>query len=202
MSDPDDHPAHTALRDAASEILTPHGLVLEEIVVAGPRTRPEVRLVVDLPEDSLGSADLDTVTTASRELSARIDADDSLLGPDPVVLEITTPGVERELTAARHFRRSRGRLLDLTVADDTRYRARLLGLTAGDVLLLRQEPGRDDRGRPRRRPAGTPERLEIPRADIVSARVEIEFDPPADLAQLIADAESTASDPTATTKES
>lgn len=202
MSDPDDHPDHTALRDAATEVLTPHGLVLEEIVVAGTRTRPEVRLVVDLPEDSLGSADLDTVTTASRELSARIDADDSLLGPDPAVLEITTPGAERELTAARHFRRSRGHLLTLTVADGTRYRARLLGLTSGDVLLLRQEPGRDDRGRPRRRPAGTPERLQIPRVDVVSARVEIEFDPPADLAQLIADAENTAPDPTAATKES
>ncbi|GAA1488564.1 ribosome maturation factor RimP [Brachybacterium sacelli] len=193
MSDLDGPEDHTALREAAAGILAPHDLVLEEIVVAGPRTRPEVRLIVDLPEDRLGSADLDTVTTASRELGALIDADDSLLGPDPVVFEVTTPGVERELTAARHFRRSRGRLLTLRVAEGTQYRARLLGVTAGDVLLLRQEPGRDDRGRPRRLPAGTAEHLEIPRAEVDSARVEIEFDPPDDLAQLIADADHTAS---------
>ncbi|WP_193104195.1 ribosome maturation factor RimP [Brachybacterium sp. FME24] len=191
MSDLDGQMAHTALREAATRILAVHDLVLEDIVVKGPRSMPEVRLIVDLPEDQLGSADLDAVATASRELSDVVDADDTLLGPDPVVLEITTPGVDRELTAPRHFRRSRGRLLTLTI-DDVPYRARLLAVTAADVLLLRQEPGRDDRGRPRRRPDGTPERLEIPVADVTSARVEVEFDPPADIAQLIADADPTA----------
>ncbi|MGO1977997.1 ribosome maturation factor RimP [Brachybacterium tyrofermentans] len=193
MSDLDGQTAHTALREAASQVLDNHDLVLEEIVVTGPRSMPEVRLIVDLPEDQLGSADLDAVAIASRELSDLIDADDSLLGPDPVVLEITTPGVDRELTAVRHFRRSRGRLLSLTV-DGTLYRARLLAVTAGDVLILRQEPGRDDRGRPLRMPQGTSERLDIPVAEVSTAQVQVEFDPPADLAQLIADADA---DPTA-----
>lgn len=192
MSDLDGQTAHTALREAASQVLENHDLVLEEIVVTGPRSMPEVRLIVDLPEDHLGSADLDTVAIASRELSDLIDADDALLGSDPVVLEITTPGVDRELTAVRHFRRSRGRLLSLT-ADGTQYRARLLAVTAGDVLILRQEPGRDDRGRPLRMPRGTSERLELPVAEVSAAQVQVEFDPPTDLAQLLADADPTAS---------
>lgn len=192
MSDLDGQTAHTALREAASRVLESHDLVLEEIVVTGPRSMPEVRLIVDLPEDQLGSADLDAVATASRELSELIDADDSLLGPDPVVLEFSTPGVDRELTAVRHFRRSRGRLLTLT-AEGTQYRARLLAVTAGDVLILRQEPGRDDRGRPLRMPQGTIERLELPVAEVSDAHVQVEFDPPADLAQLIADADPAAS---------
>ena len=104
---------HTDLREAAAAVLDAHGLVLEEVEVGREGGMPRLRLVVDLPEDELGSADLDTVAEASRELSARIDADDSLLGPEPVLLELTTPGVERALTAPRHFRRSRGRLLAL-----------------------------------------------------------------------------------------
>ena len=98
MSDLDGQSAHTALRDAAVRILAAHDLVLEEIVVTGPRSMPEVRVIVDRPEDQLGSADLDVVATASRELSALVDEDDDLLGPDPVVLEVTTPGVDRQLT--------------------------------------------------------------------------------------------------------
>ncbi|MDN6401080.1 MAG: hypothetical protein L0K01_11620 [Brachybacterium sp.] len=130
---------------------------------------------------------------ASRALSAAVDADDAVLGSTPVLLEVTTPGVDRELTQPRHFRRSRGRLLALTVADGTRHRARLLAVP-GEDLHLRQEPGRDARGRP--------DRPVIPIADVATARVEVEFDPPADLAQLLADAETTAADRSAAQKES
>ena len=191
----------TILREKAAAVLTPHGLVLEDVEIRRGGGMPQVRLIVDLPEDQLGSADLDTVAVASRELSELVDEDDSLLGAEPVLLEVTTPGADRPLTAPRHFRRSRGRLLTLSTADGTTYRARLLGLD-GDLLRLRQEPGRDDRGRPLRRPAGTAERIELPLADIATAHVEIEFDPPADLAQLLADAEGAATDHTSPPKES
>ena len=178
----------TDLREAAAEVLDAHGLVLEEVELGRESGLPRLRLVVDLPEDQLGSADLDTVAEASRELSARIDADDSLLGPEPVLLELTTPGLERALTAPRHFRRSRGRLLLVRTAAGTAHRARLRA-GPGETLRLRQEPGRDERGRPRKLPAGTSEHLELPLAEIASARVEVEFDPPEDLAQLLAEAE-------------
>lgn len=181
---------HGPLRETATRVLDAHGLVLEDVEVRRGGGPPQVRLIVDLPEDQLGSADLDTVAEASRELSQQVDADDALLGPDPVLLEVTTPGAERALTAPRHFRRSRGRLLALTTADGTAYRARLLAVD-GERLRLRQEPGRDDRGRPRKRPAGTTEHLELPLAEITDARIEVEFDPPEDLEQLLADAGTT-----------
>ena len=65
----------TVLREAAAAVLDAHGLVLEEVELGREGGMPRLRLVVDLPEDELGSADLDTVAEASRELSARIDAD-------------------------------------------------------------------------------------------------------------------------------
>lgn len=185
--------SHPALVAAAQKELAEHGLVLEEIVARGRGGTAEVRLVVDLPEDRTGTPDLDTVAEAARALNALVDADDSLLGPDPVLLEVTTPGVERPLTALHHFRRARGRLLRVTVADGSEYRARLLAVSDDENLCFRLEPGTDDRGRPRRLPKGTPERVTIPRAEVVSARMEVEFDPPADLEQLLASA---STDPT------
>lgn len=196
---------HTALRQAATEVLERFDLVLEDLVVRPRSGTTQVRLVVDLPEDRTGSADLDTVAEASTALSELIDADDSLIGSGPSVLEVTTPGVDRALTTARHFRRARGRLVLLRTADGTEHRARVLavreqssasapssGTAEGEpVIALRPEPGTDDRGRPRRLPAGTPAQLLIPLAEVASARVQIEFDPPADLDQLIAEADTT-----------
>ena len=176
----------TILRETATEVLASHGLVLEEVEIRRGGGTPQVRLVVDLPEDQLGSADLDTVAEASRALSEAVDADDAVLGSAPVLLEVTTPGVDRELTAPRHFRRARGRLLSLTTEEGTTLRARVLAVD-GEELALRQEPGRDDRGRPLKLPAGTTERLRLPLAEVARARVEVEFDPPADLEELLAE---------------
>lgn len=181
--------AHPALQEAARSVLSQHDLVLEELVVRPRPGGPEVSLVVDLPEDRLGSADLDAVAAATTDLNAVIDADDSLLGPDPAVLEVTTPGVDRPLTAARHFRRARGRLLVLSRHDGEVHRARMLAVREDGTLVLRPEPGRDEKGRPVKLPKGTPDRLEISVDDVEHARVEVEFDPPEDLEALIAEAE-------------
>ncbi|MCW1805200.1 ribosome maturation factor RimP [Brachybacterium squillarum] len=189
MSTLDPYPA---LREAAERLLADHDLVLEDIEVRPRSGMPEIRIVVDLPEDRSGSVDLDAVALVSRELSALVDEDDALLGPDPALLEVTTPGVDRPLTAARHFRRARGRLVELRTVQGEEHRARILAVTEAEAVLLRPEAGRDDRGRPRKLPAGTPDRLEIPVADVESARVQIEFDPPADLEQLLAEAGHTA----------
>jgi ribosome maturation factor RimP len=187
MSDTDAHPA---LRDAAARILDQHGLELEEITVHRRSGTTEARLVVDLPEDQLGSADLDTVSAAATALNELIDADESLLGPGPSLLEVTTAGVDRPLTTPRHFRRSRGRLLAITTEGGQQHRARLLAVE-DELLHLRQEPGRDDRGRPVRLPKGTPERFELSIGEVAAAVVQVEFDPPADLEQLLAGTDTT-----------
>lgn len=185
--------SHAALREAATRVLAEHDLVLEELVVRRESGATRARLVVDLPEDRTGSADLDTVAEASSALSALSDADDSLLGAGPTVLELSTPGAERELTEARHFRRARGRLVLLRTREGAEHRARIIAVTPSAEVVLRPEAGRDDRGRPLKLPKGTPDRITIPVPEIETARVQIEFDPPADLEQLLAQADPTAS---------
>ncbi|MFC0676148.1 ribosome maturation factor RimP [Brachybacterium hainanense] len=161
-----------------SSILAGHELVLEELAMRRRGGALEIRVVVDLPEDRIGSADLDTVAEASREISELLDADESLIGPGPSVLEVTTPGAERPLTEPRHFRRARTRLIRLVRTDGTELLARLEDVD-GDVLRLRPQRPLDSRGRPQRLPEGTPEVLDLPIADVERARVEIEFSAPA-----------------------
>ncbi|PWH07049.1 ribosome assembly cofactor RimP [Brachybacterium endophyticum] len=173
-----------ALRRAAEEVLSRHDLVVEGLDVRERQGTREVTLVVDLPEQRAGSVDLDTVADASRELSELLDGDESLLGAGASVLEVTTPGVDRPLTEPRHFRRSRGRVLALDLRDGSSVRARLLEVREDDSLALRPEAGVDDRGRPRKLPKGTPATLELPFDEVDKGTVEIEFNPPADLAEL------------------
>lgn len=176
---------HAELRGRAASILSDFDLVLEELTVRPRSGTTEIRLVVDLPADRTGSADLDTVADASRAVSALLDEDDSLTAPGPTMLEITTPGAERELTEPHHFHRARGRLLRLVTADGaelaegTELIARLDDVDEHDVLHLSPQRPVDDRGRRQRLPAGVPEQLELPMAQVRTARAELEFSPPA-----------------------
>lgn len=88
------------------------GLVLEDVQVSTVGRRRLVRVVVDLPDDEIGSVDLDRVADVSRAVGAQLDETD-VLGTGPYALEVTTPGVDRPLTEQRHFRRARTRLVRL-----------------------------------------------------------------------------------------
>lgn len=162
----------------AREIAAAHGLVLESLVVRPQQGGLTADVIVDLPEDQLGSADIDTIAEVSRELSARIDADDSLLGPGPSVLDVGTPGAERRLTELRHWKRARTRLVLARLADGPELRLRVREVGDDGMLRLIPERDVDDRGRRIALPKGTPDVLEVPWTDVASARVLLEFTAP------------------------
>lgn len=154
------------------------GLVCEQVDVRSRGGHRTVTVTVDLPEDETGSADLDTVAEASRRVSELLDTRDDLLGSAPYELEVTTPGAERTLTAPRHFRRARGRLLSVRTTDDRELTARLLDVTADGELVLRPQ---DPLGtKPRARSARPVEPVHLPLGDVASARVLLDFSAAAD----------------------
>lgn len=171
-------PRAHALEPHAREIAAAHGLVVESISVRPQQGGLTAEVIVDLPDDQIGSADLDTITDVSRELSARIDADDSLLGPGPSVLDVGTPGAERRLTELRHWKRARTRLVLARLADGPELRVRVREARDDGTLRLVPERDVDDRGRRIALPKGTPDVLELPWTDVASARVLIEFTVP------------------------
>ncbi len=148
------------LRLLAPELAT-HGFDLEDVVITRAGSRSVLRVVVDRDE----GIDLDAVAVASRLVSAALDAVDGD-GPvsGPYVLEVSSPGVDRPLVAARHWRRARGRLVSVRTRDGRQLlgRVRTSGPESVDLTM-------DDHNGP----AGAVTRISF--ADVVRAEVQVEF---------------------------
>jgi ribosome maturation factor RimP len=97
------------------------GLDLEDVVVTQAGKRRQLRVVVD--QD--GGISLDTVAAVSTAVAAQLDDSDAM-GGSPYVLEVTSPGVDRPLTAPRHWRRNRTRLVKVATAEATALEGRLV----------------------------------------------------------------------------
>jgi ribosome maturation factor RimP len=105
------------------------GFELADVVIEA-RTRP-ARIVVIADGDE--SPDLEAIAALSRSSSELLD---KLEDSDPYVLEVTTPGVDRPLKTERHYRRARGRKVELELSDGTQLTGRLGELAAGVVPLV------------------------------------------------------------------
>jgi ribosome maturation factor RimP len=127
--------SNTSTREALLTLMRPvvesDGVDLEDIEVIAAGKRRLVRLLVDRD----GGLDLDAVTRVSRAASAALDAADAAdgvggaggpLGRAPYVLEVSSPGVERPLTAPRHWRRARARLVLAELVDGTSVTGRVV----------------------------------------------------------------------------
>jgi ribosome maturation factor RimP len=136
------------------------GYEIEDVVIDA-RTRPPRIMVI---ADGDKALDLDTIATLSRSASALLDDLDDV--SDRYVLEVSSPGVDRPLTGEKHFRRARGRKVDVVLSDGSRLTGRV-GRTHDHAVGLVVRDGRDFRVR------------EIPLADIAKAVVQVEFSPPA-----------------------
>ncbi|WOC14462.1 ribosome maturation factor RimP [Gordonia sp. MP11Mi] len=114
-------------------ILTAAGYDLEDIAVLTPPGRRDIRVVVDRD----GGADLDALAELSRELDTALDEAD-LMGAQPYDLEVTTPGIGRPLTLARHWRRNVGRSvkLDYTLDGKTVSLTARIGRIDGDTVAV------------------------------------------------------------------
>jgi ribosome maturation factor RimP len=153
--------------------VTAAGYDLEELVVRPAGQRSVVRVVVDRDE----GVSLDDVAELSRALSELLDAQDEALGRSPYVLEVTSPGVDRPLTAPRHWRRNVGRLVSVAVGPEggrAQLTARVLRVEEGGVVLA-VETGGTKKGQ-LRKAAG--ERT-VGWAELGEARVQVEFTRPA-----------------------
>ena len=105
---------------------------LEDVSVTSAGRRSLVRVIVDAD----GGVDLDAIADVSRAVSDALD-DDAPGGAafaGPSVLEVSSPGVDRPLTEARHWRRAEGRLVQVSVADRT-VTGRIMGCDDGGVSL-------------------------------------------------------------------
>jgi ribosome maturation factor RimP len=135
------------------------GFEIEDVVIDA-RTRPPRIMVI---ADGDNGLDLDTAATLSRSASALLDGLDTI--QDQYVLEVSSPGVDRPLTSVKHFRRARGRKVDVVLSDGSTLTGRV-GETGDASVALVVRAGRDWAVR------------DISLGDIVKAVVQVEFSPP------------------------
>jgi len=100
------------LAAVVAPVVAAAGYELESVEVTPAGRRRVVRVVVDAD----GGVSLDGVAEVSRAVSAALDDQESVVGKAPYVLEVSSPGVGRPLTAPRHWRRATGRLVRVPVA--------------------------------------------------------------------------------------
>lgn len=136
------------------------GYEIDQVVVDAAARPARITVVAD--GDS--GLDLDSLATLSKTASELLDQLDRP-GDTPYVLEVTSPGVDRPLAEEKHFRRARGRKVELTLADDSQLTGRI-GHTDAEAVEVVVRAGRDFAVR----------RIDL--ADIVKAVVQVEFSPP------------------------
>ncbi|MFV0425636.1 MAG: ribosome maturation factor RimP [Beutenbergiaceae bacterium] len=136
------------------------GLYLEEVTVTGPVKQPVVQVVVDLP-DGPGGVDSDQLAEVSRLVSHVLDEADQA-PPGAYLLEVSTPGIQRPLTQARHFRRAQGRLVRLDTNSGP-MAGRVVGVDAEQLVLDVEHP------------RGEATRTQVRLADITVGRIEVEL---------------------------
>ena len=125
------------LHEALSRLLEPAaaeaGVDLEDVEVRTAGRRRLVRVLVDAD----GGVDLDRVALVSTRISEVLDREPAsgLLGQAPYVLEVSSPGVDRPLTAPRHWRRAHARLVQVTLTDGAEITGRITASDDSSVTL-------------------------------------------------------------------
>ncbi len=139
------------------------GYEIEDVLIDAGTRPPRITVIADGDE----GLDLDSIAALSRSASELLDSVDSPQSGAEYVLEVTSPGVDRPLTTEKHYRRARGRKVELTLSDGSELIGRLGETRDGTVRLVVREGSKANYSV-----------RELPLDGIAKAVVQVEFSPP------------------------
>ncbi len=147
------------LTELVTPILAWHGLELDELDIKPMGKRSLLRITVDGDGPEGKGPLLDDISAAASQVSAALDVSDAV-GANPFTLEVSSRGVSKPLTEAKHFRRNTGRLVSVRTGEHEIV-GRIVSVTQDEVVL-------DVKGK------------QVSRAltDITKAVVQVEMNPP------------------------
>ncbi len=147
----------TAVRDILEPIVVQHGIELEDVKISNESGRWILRVTIDC-EDGVT---VQHCTTVSRELSVHLDVEDII--PVQYNLEVTSPGLTRQLKDEKDFVRFIGRTVKIKtyrkVSGRKKSRGTLQGYDGG-LVRINIDDGIT---------------LDVPIEDISSARLDFDF---------------------------
>lgn len=95
----------------AADVAEAHGVELVNVDIAGTKRDAVLRIYIDKE----GGVTLDDCSAVSREVETVLDAEDPI--PSRYVLEVSSPGIERELYSLSDFAKFAGRLIKVKTRD-------------------------------------------------------------------------------------
>jgi ribosome maturation factor RimP len=156
-----------SLSEKITELVQPvvekAGFFLEDVHVVSPGKHRIITCIVD----GQTPLNLDQVTSVSRDISELLDAA-SFLDETAFTLEVTSPGVDRPLTLARHWQKNLNRLVKVVKLDGSVVNGRITSIEESHALLTEDIKGKS-------------KEHTVEFADIKRATVEIEFNRKGDL---------------------
>ena len=135
------------------------GYEIEDVIIDTAVRPPRITVIADGDKP----LDLDSIAELSRSASEALDRIDT----PPYMLEVTSPGVDRPLITEKHYRRARGRKVELTLSDGSQLTGRLGEIRGGTVRLVVREGAKANFSI-----------RELPLEGITKAVVQVEFSPP------------------------
>jgi len=139
------------IEEAVGPVVDDHGLELVDIEWRGLRPRGVLRLYVD----KTGGVGIGECERLSRELGDVLDAAAVIEGAYD--LEVSSPGLDRQLKKEREYRWAVGKQIRCWLAGGAEFHGRLAEVTPERLVLDRNG-----------------ERTELGRADVTKARLEAE----------------------------
>jgi ribosome maturation factor RimP len=142
----------------AESLAEQHGVRVYDVEIVGNARNPFVRVYLDTEH----GVSLDECAKFSRSLSALIDVEDPM--PTAFVLEVSSPGLDRQLKKLKHYEQSRGKLAKVVLKNKSAdgqnvFVGRIMDVQ-GDLVTLTTGDGQN---------------LLIPFDTISRARLEIEL---------------------------
>jgi ribosome maturation factor RimP len=150
------------LQTLLEPVVAAAGYDLEAVRVSQVARRRRVEVTVDGDQ----GVSLDAVSELTRVVSDVLDGPEGaeVMGEQPYLLEVSSPGTDRPLTLPKHWRRAKGRLVRSVLKNGGDLTGRVLDSDDESVLL--EVPGKKK---------GQTEQRRLAFADVAKARVEIEF---------------------------
>jgi ribosome maturation factor RimP len=139
------------IEEALQPVLRDHGLTLVDLEWRGHRPRGVLKVFVDKP----GGVRVEDCQRASRELGDVLDA--AGLVQEAYDLEVSSPGLDRQLRKDRELRWAVGKRVRCWLAGGEEHHGRLVDVADG-VLTLDRDGAR----------------VELPRGRVTKARLDVE----------------------------
>jgi len=104
-----------------------------------------LRVTIDTPPGSEGGVTLESIALATRLISRELDHEDPM--PGHYTLEVSSPGLERQLRVPAHFQREIGKTVNIRLRDTTSANRRVHGVLVAASehdCTVRMEDAADD----------------------------------------------------------